>query len=257
MKTITIFALLLFAVMQGAFAQRTITGKVINAEDGLSMPGVYVAVKGSTTVTATDANGNFTLSVPNDATIVVSFIGFKTVEIPVVNQTLFDITLQTDATVLGDVVVSADRVIPPERAVVTAMGIVRDKMTLTTSIQSVSRDELVMTGESNFMMALNGRVPGVQVYSDGTSTTMETFRGIKSFVLGAQKPPLFVIDGVQVIVRQISTGNGAGEFIYNLDEILAMLNAEDIEDITIHKGSQALYGSAGANGVIIITTKKR
>ena len=105
-KIATLLALLLVAISQGAFAQRTITGKVINAEDGLGMPGVPVLVKGTTTGTATDFDGNFSLNVPNDAIIVVSFMGFKTVELPVGTQTLFDITLQPDAIAFGDVVVT-------------------------------------------------------------------------------------------------------------------------------------------------------
>jgi hypothetical protein len=107
-KITTLLALLLFAVTQGAFAQKTITGKVISSEDELGMPGVPVVVKGTTVGTATDIDGNFTLSVPNDAaTIVVSYMGYKTVELPVGTQTRFDITLDPDAIALGDVVVTA------------------------------------------------------------------------------------------------------------------------------------------------------
>ena len=257
-KIIILLAILLFATMQGAFAQRTITGKVINAEDKLGMAGVYVVVKGTTTATTTDDNGNFMLNVPNDATIVVSFIGFKTVELPVENQTLFEIMLQTDANVLGDVVVSAARAIPPERAVVTALGIVRDKNTLTTSIQTVSRNELIRSGETNFMMAIgSGRVAGVNVYTDGNATVMEQFRGIKSLASGP-RAPLFVIDGFPIRGRTVSTTwpPSASQTV-DISEIISMIDPEDIESITIHKGPQAMYGSDGANGVVEITLKKR
>jgi len=96
-KSIILFALLLFAISQGVYAQRTITGNVISIEDGLAMPGVHVAVKGRAMTTATNMEGNFTLNVLDDATIVVSFMGFKTIEIPVGNHTRFDIGLQPDA----------------------------------------------------------------------------------------------------------------------------------------------------------------
>ena len=86
-KVIILLALLLFAVSQGTFAQRTIVGKVISEEDELPMPGVSVVVKGTSTGTITDRGGNFVLKVSNDATLVVSFTGFKTVEIPVENRT--------------------------------------------------------------------------------------------------------------------------------------------------------------------------
>jgi len=254
-KNITLFALLLFAAMQGAFAQMTITGKVINAEDKLGMPGVNVLVKGTLRGTPTDNNGNFTLIVPNDAIIVVSFIGFKTVELPVENQTLFEIMLQTDANVLGDIVVSAAaRYTPPERAVVTAMGVVRDKISLTTSIQTVSRNELIRSGETNFMMALNGRVAGVNVISDGTITLMQTLRGIKSFNFSGY--PLFVIDGMPIMNR--AWGGGGASYV-DISDIIAIVNIEDIESISVLKGANAtvLYGSQAINGAIIITTKKR
>ena len=93
MRKITILlAFLLFAGLQGAFAQKTITGKVTSSEDGLGMAGVPVVVKGTTIGTATDINGAFTLSVPADAaTLVVSFIGMKTVELPIGTQTTFNV----------------------------------------------------------------------------------------------------------------------------------------------------------------------
>ena len=231
-KTTILFALLLFVVSQGAFAQRTINGKAIDGENGLPMSGVYVVVKGTTTTgTITDKDGNFTLNVPNDATIVVSFIGFKTIEIAVRNQTQFDITLEPDVQTLGDVVVSttrAERVIPPERAIVTAMGIVRDKMSVTTSIQQISGTELVkfLRASEGISMedALNGRIAG---YYNGQ------IRGRTSFNL--QRGPLWVVDGIP--------------------HAPVPFNRDEIESITVLKGPQVLYGSEGANGVILITTK--
>ena len=106
-KIIIILVILLFAALQGALAQRTITGKVINEEDGLGINGVSVVVKGTTVGTVTGSDGNFTLTVPNDAIIVISFVGFRTVEIPALNQTQFNITLQPDIHALGDVTVTA------------------------------------------------------------------------------------------------------------------------------------------------------
>ena len=255
-RTIT-FALLLFAAMQGVFAQMTITGKVINAEDKLGMPGVNVLVKGTLRGTPTDNNGNFTLIVPNDAILVVSFIGFKTVEIPVENQTLFEIILQTDANVLGNVVVSAARAIPPERAVIMSFGTVRDKNSLTTAVRTISMSELANSGEHNFLVALSGRMPGANVYSDGNVTVMEQFRGITS-LLGGPRPPLFVVDGIPIRLPPAGTfGAWSGGQTTDITEIISAINPEDIESITILKGPQAMYGSAGVNGVVEIILKKR
>ena len=243
-KLVILLALLLFAVSQGAFAQKAITGKVINAEDGLAMPGVSVVVKGTTTGMATDNNGIFTLNVSNDAIIVLSFMGFKTVEILVENQTQFDVTLQPDVNVLGDVVVRGDRnrVIPPERAVVTAMGVVRDKIKLTYAIQSISGNELIKAPvhEDNFWVNLNGKAAGVNVSAGGIQ-----IRGPISWSMeqGANAP-LVVVDGVPM-----------GRYVsYNF----MWLSSEMIEDITILKSANAamLYGSEAVNGAIVITLKK-
>ena len=230
MKNIIILIiLLLFTVSQSVFAQRTITGKVINAEDGLPMPGVSVVVKGTTTGMTTDTNGNFMLSVQNNATLQVSFIGFKTVEIPIGYQTLFDITLQTDVNVLGEVVVSENRVIPPERAVVTAMGIVRDKLTLTYSIQSISGAIIAPHATfENPLAGLEGRIAG---YYKGQ------IRGRTSFTL--QRGLLYVIDGVPM-------------------DSMPPISPEEIEEVVILKSANAaiLYGSQAANGAVLITLKK-
>ena len=229
-KHIILLVLLLFAVSQGAFAQRTITGKVITAEDGTSLPGVNVVVKGTTTIgTTTDTNGNFMLNVPNNATLQVSFIGYKTVELPVESQTLFNITLQTDVNVLGEVVVRESRVIPPERAVVTAMGIVRDIMSLPYSIGLVSRTDIERAG-GNVMVAINAKVAG---FNNGQ------MRGQKSFNFPSMA--LWILDGVPIGTEP------------------PPVNSEDIESITILKSANAamLYGSQGVNGAVVVTLKKR
>ena len=250
-KITTLLVLLLFAVSQSALAQKTITGKVINAEDGLGMPGVSIVVKGTTIGMATDSNGNFTLNVPNGATLIVSFVGYKTVEIPIGNETRFDITLQPDTHVLDDVIVTAR--VPTIETVVTVMGIERDKKTLTTSIQSISGAELRRADDPNFMNAMNGRVAGVHVNTQQNNTVMATFRGIKSWTHGAQAP-LFIIDGVPINNR----GSSGGGMVVDISDVINSINPEDIEDITVIRGQEGVirYGSDALNGVVIITLKK-
>ena len=255
MKKVTIlFALLLFAVSQGAFAQKTITGKVINADDELGMVGVPIVVKGTLIGTTTDSDGNFTLKVPLYATLVVSFVGFKPVEMPVGDQTQFDVTLERDFFILDAVVVTARKKVEIiDNVVVTSFGIERDKKTLTTSIQMISGAELSRASDPNFMTALTGKVAGVNAVSDGNRTLMTTIRGIKSFYFGAQSP-LFVVDGVPIATPR----SGGGGYV-DISEIVDMINIENIESITVLKSANAaiLYGSQGVNGVILITTKKR
>jgi len=248
MKKITILlALLLVAVSQGAYAQRTITGKAINGEDEFPMPGVSVVVKGTTIGMVTDKDGNFALKVPNDATIVVSFTGFKTVQIPLASYsyTQFNITLYPDVIALGNVVVTALRNNQREK-VITAMGIERDQKTLTTAISQISGDELRRTGNTDIGKALYGKVPNLTIRTEpgaggGTSIML---RGAGSFE-PLNNLPLFVIDGVPLPKT--------------LEQDLSWINIEDVESVTVLRSANAaiLYGSQGAAGAIVITLKKR
>lgn len=228
MRKITILlALLLFAVSQGVFAQKTITGKVTSSEDGLGMPGVPVVVKGTTIGTSTDINGSFTLSVPNDAaTLVVSFIGMKSVELPIGSQTTFNVTLEPEIMALGDVVV-------------TALGISRQAKALTYATQSVNAEQLAEARTINPVQSLSGRVAGLSITnaSQGVASDSKVLlRGNRSIAGSSQ--PLYVIDGIPM----------GG---------ITNLSPDDIVSISIMKGANAaaLYGSRANNGAIIITTK--
>ena len=226
-----------------AIQQRTITGKVISVEDNLGMPGVPVVVKGTTVGTATDIDGNFTLNVPNGAIIVVSFMGYRTIELPVGNQTQFNITLEPDAIALGDVVV-------------TALGISRERKTLTYSVSEVGGESIAQAKELNLGNALTGRIAGVNASGSATGpmgSTRVIIRGNTS--LGGDNQPLYVVNGVPIIVSNLgSAGSGGGR---DSGDGLASINPDDIENISVLKGgtAAALYGSRAANGVILITTK--
>ena len=244
MRKITILlALLLFVVSQGAFAQRTITGTVISGEDNLSMPGVTVLVKGTTVGTSTDINGNFSLNVPNDATIVISFMGFKTEEMPVGTQTRFNVILQPDVLTLGDVVV-------------TALGISRSTKTLTYSVTEVAGESISQAKEINLGNALAGRIAGVNVSSSATGqqgSSRVLIRG--NTALTGSNQPLYVVDGVPT-----SMGGGtniSSEGGRDSGDGLSRINPDDIESISVLKGGSAaaLYGSRAASGVVLITTK--
>ena len=238
-KFITLLAALLIAVSQGAIAQRTITGKAINGEDGLPMPGVYVSVKGTTIVTQTNTAGNFSLTVPNNrAIIVMSFVGFKTVELLVGTNTQFNFTLQPDPITLGNVVVTADR--NQRQRTIAAMGIERDIKTLPYAITHFFAEEFRTGDMTDLGRALNGRVPGLTLIQDGQGAGVNTiilFRG--------QGLPLYVIDGIP-----LSRGEGGYTDI-------SWLDLEMIETIAVLRGYAAgsIYGVA-ASAVISITLKK-
>ena len=228
MRKITILlAFLLFAGLQGVFAQKTITGKVTNSEDGLGMVGVPVVVKGTTIGTATDIDGNFSLSVPNDAaTLVVSFIGLKTVELPIGTQTVFNVTLEPDMLALEDVVV-------------TAFGISRQAKALTYAAQNVNTAALAEARTLNVVNALAGRVAGLSITTASTGVGADAkvlLRGNRS--INGSSQPLYVIDGVPM----------GG---------ISNLSPDDILSISVLKGANAaaLYGSRANNGAIVVTTK--
>ena len=173
MRKITILlAFLLLAGLQSAFAQKAITGKVTNSEDGLVLSGVTVVVKGTTVGTVTDINGAFSLSAPaNATTLVVSFIGMKSVEIPIGNQSVFNVVLNPEVQALQDVVV-------------TAFGISRQSKSLTYAAQNVKTEALVEARSLNVVTGLSGRVSGLSVTQ--TSQGVITVQPIEGVVINVQ-----------------------------------------------------------------------
>ncbi len=212
-----------------AFAQnRTVTGKVTSAADGLPLPGVSVAVKGSTSVsTQTDANGNFSLSVPQTAkTLVFTYIGFLTKEASA-NATT-NVQLTEDQKLLSEVIV-------------TGYG-TQNKREIAGSISTISSKEFAQVPIASFDQALQGKAPGILVQSNsgqpGAAANI-LIRGSGS-ILGSTAP-LYIVDGVEITANDFSA-----------------LNSSDFESIAVLKDaiSTSQYGSRGSNGVIVITTKK-
>lgn len=205
-----------------------ISGTVTSSEDGLAIPGVSVTVKGTTLGTITGSDGKYVISVPpNNQTLVFSFIGFKSQEISISGKTVINVALTPDLTALDEVVV-------------IAYG-TSTKSTFTGSADVVKSDQIVKIQTASAAKALEGVAAGVQV-TGGTgqpgSSANIRIRGIGS--VNASSSPLYVVDGAP--------------FDGNLNSI----NTNDIESISVLKDatSAALYGARGANGVIIITTKK-
>jgi TonB-linked SusC/RagA family outer membrane protein len=221
--------LLLFAIMlQSAviYAQQTVTGLVKDAASGEALIGATVIIKGTTTGTVTDVDGRYSLSVPNlQDTLVFSFVGFTNVEVPISGRTTIDVQLQESEIMLSEMVV-------------IGYGTIK-KSDLTGSIAVVDSEELNRIPASNFTRALQGRAPGVMVSQSGSpgSSAQIRIRGIGS--INQNPNPIYVIDGV-------ITGG------------LGNLNPTDIESIQVLKDASAaaIYGADGANGVIIITTKR-
>lgn len=228
MKLKILFFLCFLFLAATAIAQKLeIKGNVVSSEDNLPLPGATVLVDGTTNSTATDIDGNFTVSgVDANATLSVSFIGYKTQSILVSSQQSFNISLKSDSSQLEEVIVTG----------YTS----QKKADITGAVAVVDMGELRKQTEPNPLKALQGRIAGVRVSGDGTpsgSNTSVLIRGVGTL---GNTAPLLVIDGVP-------TKSGMHE-----------LNPNDIESIQVLKdaSSASIYGSRASNGVIIITTKK-
>ena len=228
----------------------TITGKVTD-ETGSTLPGVNVIIKGTNTGTVTDANGNYSIAVPNqETTLVFSFLGFLSQDIVVFDRRIIDVILMEDLQQL-------------EEVVVTAMGILKEKKGLGYSVQDIGADELMKNKTANPISSLAGKIAGVNItQTSGApgSGAQIILRGGKS--LERDNQPIFVVDGI--IYDNSTSVNGNSGFdgmqsvaTTNSNRVMD-INPEDIENMSILKGpaAAALYGSRAAAGVIIITTKK-
>lgn len=250
MKKITLL-LAIFAIgLQSILAQtREITGTVTSAEDGSSLPGVSVSVKGTTLGTITDVNGKFRIKVtPNSHTLVFSFVGMETQEVQISDKSILDIKLSEERYDVKEVVV-------------TALGITRERKSLTYAATEVGSDELINANEANIVSALSGKVAGVQVSSSsgmaGGSSRI-TIRGISS--LTGNNQPLFIIDGVPFSNEEFyfdENDEDQALFYGSTSNTGIDIDPAKIESMTVLKGAAAsvLYGSRAANGVILITTK--
>jgi len=212
-----------------AFAQNTkITGKVTVKEDGSTLPGVSIKVSGTQIGTQTDGNGNYSIDVPSTAkSLEFTFIGFQTQTVAIGSRTVINVVLGTDATALSEVVI-------------VAYGTAK-KEAITGSVATLSAASIENRVVTNISNVLAGVAPGIQVGAGngqpGTGSAVR-IRGFGS--ISASNSPIYVLDGA------IYDGN------------LSDINSNDIESVSLLKdaSSSALYGARGANGVIIITTKK-
>jgi len=245
-KRLLKLVLLLLLASGTAYAQ-TVTGTVTSAADGGAVPGVSVLIKGTTTGTATDADGGFTLAVsdPANSVLVISFIGFATQEVALQGRTSIDVVLQEDVSQLDEVVV-------------TALGITRDKKELGYSVQNVQGDKLTEARDVNVANALAGKVAGVQIKQNGTGvggSTRITIRGNNT--IAGSNQPLIVVDGVPMSNFASSPDDYWGNSQIDKGSGLGDISPDDVANISVLKGpaASALYGSRAANGVILVTTK--
>jgi TonB-linked SusC/RagA family outer membrane protein len=257
MKRILLLCLtaMLTLVSASLWAQdRAVSGKVTSVEDGSPLPGVNVVLKGTTSGTVTDSDGNYRLTVPQDGgTLVFTFIGLQSQEVAVGTRSTVDLQMTADVQQLSEVIV-------------TAQGIEKTKNELGYAAQKVSGEDLSKARDVNFINSLSGKVAGVQITKNNSmgGSTNIIIRGYKSLTNNNQ--PLFVVDGVPIDNSNNNTtvaGGGpanqnTGGGGYDYGNSAADINPDDIETLNVLKGAAAtaLYGSRASNGVVFITTKK-
>lgn len=236
----------LFSITHCFAQEKKLSGKVSD-ENGETIPGVSVSIKNTKIAAVTDNNGNFTITAPSEAqTIVFSYLGMEEQQLIIGSRINFTITLKSKVNTLSDVVV-------------VGYGTVK-KGDLTGSVASIGREDLIRDAPTNILQALQGKIAGVNVtQSDGApgAGINIRIRGSNSFLGGTE--PLYVIDGVPFNNNNSgSTPLSIGDDEKSTLNAMSFLNPNDIETIDILKDASAtaIYGSRGANGVVLITTRK-
>ncbi|MBN1790005.1 MAG: TonB-dependent receptor [Bacteroidales bacterium] len=220
--------------------QQKITGRVIDASSGDPLPGVYIMIKGTTQGVISDVNGRYSIDVSEPGTVLVfSFVGYNTEEVTLQNQQEINVSLTPDIKAL-------------EEIVVVGYGAVK-KSDLTGSVSSIKYEDFKKSSLSSFDQAIQGRAAGVQVTQASSAPggrVMIRVRGGNS--LSSSNEPLYIVDGYPISAGNTAGGNGAGQ------NPLATINPADIASIEILKDASAtaIYGARGANGVVLITTKR-
>ena len=245
-KSVLLCWLVLFISAQ-VMAQSTVTGKVTDSKDGTPLPGASITVKGSKTGTKTDAGGNFSISVGNNATLIISIVNYKTQEVKAGSGNV-EVKMMLQSGELTEVVV-------------TALGIRREKKALGYSVATVNKKDLELRPDGDVGRLLSGKAPGVDILStsglSGSGTNI-VIRGV-STITGNNVTPLFIVDGVPFDGGTNNINGSANGWQYGNQTSSRFLDLDpnNIESINVLKGLSAttLYGDLGRNGVIVVTTK--
>ena len=231
----------LMLCFQFTIAQKTITGSVAD-DQGTPLPGATIVETGTNNGTTTDFDGNFTITVEEDSSITISYIGYSSS------------TLASDSDFSSIFLVQENEL---EEVIVTSLGISREKKSLGYSVSKVGGDDIAAVKDTNFLTSMQGKVAGLNIKSTGGfgGSANVIIRGNSS--LYGNNQALFIVDGTPVS-NEISNSNGGGRGGYDFGNGAMDINPDDIDTVSVLKGAAAtaLYGSRGSNGVIVITTKK-
>ena len=253
-KTLTFIAF--FAISINVMAQQIVTGNVSDT-NGLPLPGATVVIKGTSSGTTTDFDGNFSIETNSGEVLVVSYIGYITQELTVSDSATINVVLESDQLL--------------DEVVITALGISREKKSLGYAVTEVSGENVNTVKDNNLASSLAGKVAGLQISQSGSlgSAARITIRGNNS--LGGNTQALIIVDGMPINASILGDGEGnqgtagsndsGGQPSYEPSIAgggISDINPDDVESISVLKGpsAAALYGSRAGNGVILITTKK-
>ena len=249
MKKIVLLLMIVFAV-QNSFAQvKTINGTVTDLE-GIPLPSANILIQGTSRGTDSDFDGKFTIQVNVGETLLVSYIGYETQRIIIGEQNTLNIQLkESDANKLKEVVV-------------TSLGIKKTRKSLTYAAQEIKAEELTRVRDVNIVNTIAGKVAGVTVTKSAGGTGGSTKVVIRGNSSVNNNQPLYVIDGIPMLnvgagqpndtFGSLAGGNKDG------GDVVSLINPDDYEGMTVLKGAAAsvLYGSQGANGVILLSSKR-
>ena len=245
-KFTMILTLFMALIVQTTFAQEKTVSGTVSDENGLPLIGATVVISGTSSGTTTDFDGKFIISSSTGDVLKVSYIGYSDQLVTANNSKNITVVMQADDSELDEVVV-------------TALGISRDKKSIGYASQQVSGDAVSTVKVDNIASSLSGKVSGVQIKTNnnfGGSANI-LIRGVSS--LTGNNQPLFVVDGIPISNNlNNSAQQRGGRKGYDYGNAAMDINADDVDSINILKGAaaSAIYGSRGANGVVIITTKK-
>ena len=253
-KTLTFTAF--FALSMSVMAQKTVTGNVSD-NNGLPLPGATVVIKGTSSGTTTDFDGNFGVETNSGEVLVISYIGYITQELTVSDSATINVILESDQLL--------------DEVVITALGISREKKSLGYAVTEVSGENVNTVKDNNLASSLAGKVAGLQISQSGSlgSASRITIRGNNS--IGGNSQALIIVDGMPINASlpinsdgsQANSGSqdngGSPSYEPSISGAgISDINPDDVESISVLKGpsAAALYGSRAGNGVILITTKK-
>lgn len=239
-----ILTLLLAFVVQLTFAQEKTISGTVSDDSGLPLPGATVLVKGTSSGTSSDFDGNYSIKANQGAVLVFSFVGYTTQEITVGASNTINLTMQEDAESL-------------EEVVVTAFGKAKQKRSLGYAATAVSSDEITEVSSTNPLESLSGKIAGVDITSPAQpgASTKVILRGFSTL---GNNAPLYVIDGTPISAASNGSSGTTVTRSFDAGTNVNDIDPNAIESINILKGgpASALYGSRASNGAIIITTKK-